>query len=109
MMLQQDQPDDYVIATGETHTVREFVQLAAQVAGFDLEFEGEGEHEVARDRASGKVIVSIDPTFYRPAEVDIMVGDASKAKRKLGWEPKVKFAGLVEILMRADLETPERN
>ncbi len=107
MMLQQDTPDDFVVATGETHTVREFVQLAAQIAGFELEFEGSEDKEVARDRRTGKVIVAVNPSFYRPAEVDLLIGDPSKAKRKLGWEPKVKFAELVELMMRADLEPAE--
>lgn len=104
MMLQQDSPDDYVVATGETHTVREFVVAAANVAGFDIEFEGEAEKEIGRDRKTGKTILAIDPAFYRPAEVDLLIGDPSKAKRKLGWEPKVKFAELAEMMMRADLE-----
>ena len=107
MMLQQDSPDDYVVATGETHTVREFVELAAKVAELDLVFEGENESEVARDRKTGKVIVDVDPAFYRPAEVDLLIGDPSKAKRELGWEPKVKFAELVELMMRADLDSAE--
>ncbi len=107
MMLQQDSPDDFVVATGETHTVREFVELAAEVAELDLVFEGENESEVARDRKTGKVIVDVDPAFYRPAEVDLLIGDPTKAKQKLGWEPKVKFAELVELMMRADLDPAE--
>jgi len=103
-MLQQDQPDDYVAATGETHSVREFVERAATVAGFDLEFEGTGQAEVGRDRATGQVIVEVDPNFYRPAEVDLLVGDPSKAREVLGWEPTVRFEQLVEMMMVADLE-----
>jgi GDPmannose 4,6-dehydratase len=103
MMLQQPEPDDYVVATGETHTVREFVEHASRVAGFDLAWEGEAEGEIGRDRKSGRVIVEVDPKFYRPAEVSLLLGDPTKAKTKLGWEPKVKFAELADLMMRADL------
>ncbi len=103
LMLQQDTPDDYVIATGETHTVREFVARAAEVAGFELEWSGEGPQEKAHDRKSGRLIVEIDPAYFRPSDVELLCGDGSKAKRTLGWEPKVKFNELVEILMKSDL------
>lgn len=103
LMLQQDEPDDYVIATGETHTVREFVEKAAQIAGFDVEWEGEGVNTKGIDRKTGKVIVEVSPEFYRPAEVDILIGNPQKAKERLGWEPKTKFEDLVEIMMEADL------
>ena len=104
MMLQQDEPDDFVVATGETHTVREFIDCAAQVAGFRIQWEGEGVNEVGRDAESGKVIVDIDPRFYRPAEVDLLLGDPTKARDILGWEPRVKFQELVELMQKADLE-----
>jgi len=104
MMLQQPEPDDYVAATNETHTVREFAERAAAVAGYNLAWEGEGADEKGRDRKTGKVIVRVDPKFYRPAEVDLLLGDATKARNKLGWQPKVKFEGLVELMMKADLE-----
>ena len=104
MMLQQEVPDDFVVATGETHTVREFIERAADIAGYQIEWEGSDVNEVARDSKSGKVIVDIDPRFYRPTEVDLLLGDPSKAKNILGWEPKVKFEALVEMMMRADLE-----
>jgi GDPmannose 4,6-dehydratase len=104
MMLQQPEPDDYVAATNETHTVREFAERAGAVAGYDLVWEGEGMEEKGRDRKSGKVIVRVDPKFYRPAEVDLLLGDATKARTKLGWQPKVKFGELVELMMKADLE-----
>jgi GDPmannose 4,6-dehydratase len=104
MMLQQEVPDDFVVATGETHTVREFIERAADIAGYQIEWEGSDVNEVARDSKSGKVIVDIDPRFYRPAEVDLLLGDPSKAKNVLGWEPKVKFEALVEMMMRADLK-----
>lgn len=104
MMLQRDEPDDFVVATGETHTVREFIECAAQIAGFRIQWEGSGVDEVGRDAESGKLIVDIDRRFYRPAEVDFLLGDPTRAKKLLGWEPKVKFQELVEIMMEADLE-----
>jgi len=104
LMLQQDQPDDYVIATGETHTVREFVECAARIAGYEIAWEGDGVDEKGRDRKSGQVMVEIDPKYFRPAEVDLLLGDAGKARRVLGWRPEVTFDRLVEIMMRADLK-----
>lgn len=104
LMLQQEEPDDYVLATGETHTVREFVERAAEIAGFKIEWEGEGVNTKGIDKNTGKIIVEVSPEFYRPAEVDILIGDYSKAKEKLGWEPKTKFDKLVEIMMEADLK-----
>ena len=104
LMLQQDVPDDYVIASGEAHTVREFVERAAAVAGFTMVWEGHGIDEVGRDRATGRELVRIDPKYFRPAEVDLLLGDPSKAKKVLGWKPKVKFDELVELMMKADLE-----
>ncbi|MEZ7979183.1 MAG: GDP-mannose 4,6-dehydratase [Myxococcota bacterium] len=103
LMMQQDEPDDYVIATGETHSVREFVVAAAAAAGIEIEWSGEGTDEVGRDRATGQVVVDVDPRFYRPAEVELLLGDPSKAKVKLGWEPKISFEALAEIMMNADL------
>jgi GDPmannose 4,6-dehydratase len=103
MMLQQPKGDDYVAATGETHTVREFIDRAAPLCGFDIEWEGAGVDEKGRDRKTGKVIVEIDPKFFRPAEVELLIGDPAKASRQLGWQPKVKFEGLVEMMMKADL------
>jgi len=108
LMLQQQQPEDYVIATGETHTVREFVERAAKIVGFDLQWEGEGVNTRGLDQNTGKVIVAVSPEFYRPAEVDILIGDPSKAKTKLGWYPKVKFDELVEIMAKKDLEVVAR-
>ena len=94
-----------MVATGETHSVREFCQKAGEVAGFDFEWEGEAENEVARDKQSGEIVIRVDPDFYRPAEVNLLIGDATKAKEKLGWAPKVKFSELVELMMRADLQS----
>jgi GDPmannose 4,6-dehydratase len=108
MMLQQPEGDDYVAATGETHAVREFVDKAAAVAGFDLSWEGQGVEEKGRDKKSGKLIVQVDPRFFRPAEVDLLIGDPSKAKTKLGWKPRIAFAELAEMMMKADLEAVAR-
>ena len=104
LMLQQNEPDDYVVATGETHTVREFIEKACACVGVQLAWQGSGVDEVGVDTVSGKSIVRIDERYFRPAEVDILIGDPSKAKRKLGWEPNVKFEELVKIMMHADLQ-----
>lgn len=108
LMMQQEEPDDYVIATGETHSVREFVVAAAAAAGIEIEWSGEGTDEVGRDRATGQVVVDVDPRFYRPAEVELLLGDPSKAKAKLDWKPKISFEALAEIMMNADLALIER-
>ena len=102
-MLQQDEPDDYVLATGVTTTVRDLVGWAFQDAGIDLEFSGEGIDEKARCRKTGKVMVEIDPRYFRPAEVDLLIGDAGKAREKLGWEPKTSARELVSEMVRSDL------
>ena len=104
MMLQQEKPDDYVLATNETHTVREFIEVASARLGFDLEWRGEGVNETGVDLKTGKTIIKIDPEYFRPAEVDLLIGDHAKAKKIMGWEPKVKFKELVEIMVDADLE-----
>ena len=103
LMLQQDKPDDYVLATGESHSVRELVEEAGRLLGFDIRWSGKGAQEKGIDRKTGTVIVEIDPHYYRPAEVDTLLGDASKARRKLGWKPKVKFKELIRIMVEADL------
>ncbi|MBW8886623.1 MAG: GDP-mannose 4,6-dehydratase [Fibrobacteres bacterium] len=104
MMLQQPEPDDYVAATGEMHTIREFIEKAAPYAGYEIAWDGEGVNEVGRDRKTGKVLIEVDPKFFRPAEVEQLLGDPTKAMTKLGWKPKVKFEQLVEIMMKADLK-----
>ena len=104
LMLQQHKPDDYVVATGETHTVREFIEKACSCTGINLVWQGTGVDEVGIDSATGKQIIRIDPRYFRPAEVDILIGDPSKAKQILGWEAKVKFEELVRIMMHADLK-----
>jgi GDPmannose 4,6-dehydratase len=103
MMLQQPVADDYILATGQNHSVRDFVDLAAQVAGFRVAWEGEGEAARAVDRATGRALVTVSPEFYRPAEVDFLIGDASKARDTLGWRPEVSFPQLVTAMMEADL------
>ena len=96
LMLQQDQPDDYVIATGEQHSVREFVELAAPLFGLDIEWDGEGLNEKGVDKITGRSIIEVSEKYFRPTEVDSLLGDATKAKEKLGWEPKTTFKQLVE-------------
>lgn len=103
-ILQASSPSDYVLATGETHTVREFAEIASSFAGFDLVWEGEGVHERGVDKKTGKTIITINPAYFRPAEVDLLIGDPSKAREHLGWVPKTSFAQLVEIMMQADLD-----
>lgn len=98
MMLQQEKPDDYVIATGETHTVREFAEVAGKHFGFDIIWQGSGTQEIGIDKNTGKTIIEIDKRYFRPAEVDLLLGDATKAKNALGWEPKVKFKELVALM-----------
>lgn len=105
MMLQQDTPDDYVIATGEYHTVREFATLAFHFAGIELEWSGEGLDEIGIDKKTGKILIEVDPQYFRPAEVEQLLGDPSKAKEKLGWNPqKTSFIDLVQIMVQHDLK-----
>lgn len=104
LMLQQDKPDDYVLATNETHSIKEFVDLAIEHCGFDVEWIGEGIDEKLVTKSGRKVIVEIDSKYYRPAEVDTLLGDYSKAKEVLGWEPNVTFENLVKIMMKSDLK-----
>ena len=96
MMLQQDEPDDYVIATGEQHSVREFVNEAAPLFGLNIEWMGEGLDEIGIDKTTKRTIVAVNEKYFRPAEVESLLGDATKAKEKLGWEPKTSFKQLVE-------------
>src|SRR6476646_1123339 len=102
-MLQQPTPDDYVIATGETHSVREFATRAFAEAGLTLEWRGSGLQEVGADARDGRVRVRVDPRYFRPAEVDLLQGDASKARTKLGWRPKVGFEALVRMMVEAEV------
>ena len=104
-MLNHDGPDDYVVATGETHTVREFAEKAFSVAGYDLEWEGEGVEEKGIDKKSGNLLVEVDPEYFRPAETDVLLGDPSKAKSELGWEHETRFDELAKIMVEADIKT----
>lgn len=109
LMLQQPQPDDYVIATGEAHSVREFVEEAAKLLGFDLVWQGRGLEEKGIDRKTNKTTIELDPVYFRPAEPEVLIGDASEAKQKLGWEPQVKFEEVVRIMVEADYNNERRN
>lgn len=102
-ILQQDAPDDFVLATGETHTIREFVELAFGETGITIEWQGKGEQEIGIDKDSGKTLVKVNPEFFRPAEVDILLGNPHKAETVLGWERKVDFVGLVKLMVAHDL------
>jgi GDPmannose 4,6-dehydratase len=105
LVLQQKEPDDYVIATGETHSVREFLMEALKIAGFDaVSNSKKGIKEKVIDKKTGKAIIEIDPRYFRPTEVDVLLGDPSKAKKKLGWKPKVKFKELVKMMYEADFD-----
>jgi GDPmannose 4,6-dehydratase len=109
MMLQQEKPDDFVIATGKQHSVREFVEKAAYEIGIRIRWNGEGISEKGYNADSGECIVAIDPRYFRPAEVDTLLGDPSKAKKVLGWEPKITFENLVIEMMREDMRLAERD
>ena len=108
MMLQAPQSDDYVIATGESHSVREFCELAFQLAGMPITWRGEGLNEEGID-SEGRVRVRIDPRYFRPSEVDLMQGDSSYARQKLGWKPTVTFAELVRLMVEADMKLVDHN
>lgn len=104
LMLQQETPDDYVVGTGETHSVREFCQLAFAEIGMELHWQGQGLEEKGLDPKTGKVLVAVDPRYFRPAEVELLQADPRKAREKLGWQPKVTFSELVRLMVRADIE-----
>ena len=103
-MLQQEKPDDYVLATNETHTVREFVELAFGTVDIDIEWKGTGIHEKGYCKKTGRLLVDVDPRLFRPAEVELLWGDSAKAERELGWKRKVAFRDLVQMMVQADLE-----
>jgi GDPmannose 4,6-dehydratase len=108
LMLQQDKPEDFVIATGEQHSVREFISLAAKEIGMNIEWKGQDLHEIGIDTLTGKQIIEIDPRYFRPTEVETLLGDASKAKQKLGWVPKISFQELVKEMALSDLKLAEQ-
>ncbi len=109
LMLQQDTPDDYVIATGVQYSVRDFVNAAADELGIKMRWEGKGVDEKGYDNSTGKCIVEVDPRYFRPTEVETLLGDPTKAKKQLGWTPKITFQELVSEMVREDLKTAERD
>jgi GDPmannose 4,6-dehydratase len=108
LMLQQETADDYVVATGETHSVREFAEKVFARLGMNLQWQGEGVEEKGIDAATGKVVIEVDPKYFRPAEVDLLLGDPAKAKAALGWVPKTDFGSLVDMMVDSDLVLAER-
>lgn len=108
-IVNHDRPDDYVLATGESHSVREFVELAFGEVGMDIEWDGQGAAEKGRDARTGAIRVEVDPRYFRPTEVDRLTGDASKAREVLGWVPSVTFAGIVSEMVKADLDAVVRD
>ncbi len=107
-MLQHDTAEDFVLATGETHTVREFIELSFREIGMNIEWSGKNENEKGMDSKTGKVLLEIDKHYFRPTEVDLLIGDPAKAKEKLGWVPKVTFEELVKIMVKADCEMVQK-
>jgi GDPmannose 4,6-dehydratase len=109
LILQQERPDDYVLATGESYSVREFVERAFRQVGRPIVWSGEGIEEKGLDKASGRVVVEVDPRYFRPTEVDLLVGDASKARKKLGWQKQTSFDALIKEMIEADLNAVARD
>jgi GDPmannose 4,6-dehydratase len=108
-MLQADESDTYVLATNRTETVRDFVSMAFKAIGVELEFSGKDESEIAKDKATGKTVLRVNPKFHRPAEVDLLIGSAAKAKEKLGWAPTTTLEELCAMMVKADLARNERD
>ncbi len=108
MLLQNDKPEDYVIATNETRTVREFVETAFKHVDIEIQWEGEGVNEVGKDKATGKVLVRVNPEFFRPAEVEVLLGNPAKAEKELGWKREISFAEMVERMVKNDMEIVEK-
>lgn len=109
LMLQQDEPDDYVIATGVQHSVAEFVECAGRELGLDIRWQGQGRDKTGTDAATGRTVVRVDPRYFRPTEVETLLGDATKAREKLGWTPRIDFAAMVREMVRADLDEARRD
>jgi GDPmannose 4,6-dehydratase len=109
LMLQQPAPNDYVVATGETHTVRQFVESAFKTIGINVAWSGQEVNEVGKDQTTGKTVVRVDPRFFRPAEVDYLIGDCAKAQRDFGWRPKTNFQDLVGLMVEHDLSIVMKN
>lgn len=104
LMLQQESPKDYVLATGETHTVREFVELAFKEVGIHIKWNGNGVDEKGIDEKTGKILIDINPRYFRPTEVDLLLGDPTKAKKEIGWEPKTSFKDLIKMMVESDMK-----
>ena len=109
LMLQQDKPEDFVIASGQTHEVREFVELAFREEGIEIEWRGSDVEEKGVDKATGNVLVEVDPRYFRPTEVELLLGDPSKAREKLGWEPRTTFPQLVSMMVQEDMKSAQRD
>jgi GDPmannose 4,6-dehydratase len=109
LMLQQDQPDDYCISTGVQYSVRDFVNAACREVGIDMRWEGQGVDEKGFDARSGALLVEVDPRYFRPTEVETLLGDSTKAREKLGWVPEISLAEMVAEMVRADLKIAERD
>ena len=109
MMMQQEEADDYVVATGKMYSVRQFVEMAAKHIDLEIDWQGEGVDEKGYDRKTGKLVVEVDPKYFRPAEVELLIGDPTKAKEKLGWEPRVTLEEMIEIMMQHDLKEAKQN
>jgi GDPmannose 4,6-dehydratase len=107
-ILQAAEPDDFVLATNETHTIREFVEETFKVLGEDIVWKGKGVEETGQLKASGRVVVKIDPRYFRPTEVDLLLGNPAKAFEKLGWKPKTTFKDLVRIMVNSDFEKAKK-
>jgi GDPmannose 4,6-dehydratase len=108
-MLQQEKPEDFVLATGVTTTIREFAERAFAEVGITLGWSGRGVDEVGRDTKTGNTVVSVDPTYFRPTEVDLLIGDATKARKKLGWKPTLDLQQMIEEMIAADLEEARKD
>ena len=108
-MLQQNEAEDFVIATGQTQQVRAFVELAFREAGIEIVWQGSGVDEKGIDEKTGKVLVEVDPRYFRPTEVELLLGDATKAKEKLGWQPKTTFAELISMMVQEDMKLAKRD
>ncbi|MBU0646838.1 GDP-mannose 4,6-dehydratase [Patescibacteria group bacterium] len=104
LMMQAKKPGDYILATGKTHSVREFIKETAKILDIDIKWSGSGVNEKGIDKKTGKIIIEIDPKYFRPAEVDLLLGDSSKAEKELGWKPKTSFKKLVKLMVEADLK-----
>ena len=108
-MLQHKTPDDYILATNETHSIREFAEESAKHLGFEIEWKGKGAKEKGIDKKTKKVLIEIDPIYFRPAEVDVLLGDYSKAKKALGWKPTTTFKMLAKLMTEEDYKTESKN